>query len=70
MIKLNPLCNQKKPNVKESFDLFLLYLFNRFFSVLEVLYERNCSTKGATHPLQRVFNPVINIAKVFTFLFQ
>ena len=38
---------QKQPYVKKSLDLFLLYLDNRYFLFLEVLYERSCSTKGA-----------------------
>ena len=38
--------------VNELFDLFLLYLYNSFFLVLGVLYERNCSTKGAAQNLQ------------------
>ena len=38
---------KKTAHVKKSFDLFLLYLYNRFFLVLEVLYERSCSKKGA-----------------------
>ena len=48
--KLNPLCDKKTAHVKKSFDLFLLYLSNRFFLVLEVLYERSCSTKRAPSP--------------------
>ena len=38
--------------MKKSFDLFLLYLYNRFFLVLEVLYERSYSKKGAAQPLK------------------
>ena len=34
-------CDKNKPYVKKSFDLFLLYLDNRYFLFLEVLYERN-----------------------------
>ena len=48
--KLNPLCDKKTKHVKKSFDLFLLYLYNRFFLVLEALYERSCSTKEAAQP--------------------
>ena len=40
-----PLCDKKKAYMRKSFDLFLLYLYNRFCFVLEVLYERNSSTK-------------------------
>ena len=29
--------------MKKSFDLFLLYLDNKYFSFLEVLYERSCT---------------------------
>ena len=46
LFKLNPLFHKKKLYVKKWFDLFLLYLYNWFFRVLEVLYKRNCSTKG------------------------
>ena len=42
-------CWHRQSNVKKSFDIFLLYLCNRFFLVLDVLYERNCSTKGVAH---------------------
>ena len=48
--KLNPMCGKKTTHVKKSFDLLLLYLYNRFFLVLEVLYERSCSTIGAAQP--------------------
>ena len=34
----------KRQHVKKSFDLLLLYLYNRFFLVLEVLYERSRTT--------------------------
>ena len=44
--KLNPMCGKKTTHVKKLFDLLLLYLYNRFFLVLEVLYERSCSMKG------------------------
>ena len=47
LFKINPLLDKNKPYVKKSFDLLLLYLYNRLALVLEVLYERNCSTKGA-----------------------
>ena len=33
--------------MKKYLDLFLLYLDNRYFVFLEVLYEWSCSTKGA-----------------------
>ena len=33
--------------MKKSFDLFLLYLYCRYFLNLEVLYKRSFSTKGA-----------------------
>ena len=48
--KLNPMCGKKTTHVKKSFDLLLLYLYNRFFLVLEVLYERSCSTIEAAQP--------------------
>ena len=51
LFKLNPQCDKKKALVKKSFDEFLLHLCNRFFLVLEVLYKRNCSAKGAVHRL-------------------
>ena len=47
LFKLNPLYDKNTAHVKKSFDLFLLYLYNRSFLVLGVLYERSCSTKGA-----------------------
>ena len=53
--KLNPLCDKKTKHVKKSFDLFLLYLYNRLFLVLEALYERSCSTKRAAHSHQFLF---------------
>ena len=43
--------NLNSPYVKKSFDIFLLYLYNKFCLVLEVLYKRNCYTKGAAHRL-------------------
>ena len=46
LFKLNPLCDKRTKHVKKSFDLFVLYLYT-FFLVLDVLYERSCSTKGA-----------------------
>ena len=45
-LKLTP-CVTKTRHMKNSFDLFFLYLLSRFFVVLEELYETNCSTKGA-----------------------
>ena len=57
LFKLNPLCDKKTAHVKKSFDLFLLYEYNRFFLVLEVLYERSCSTKGAAQPLKASHHP-------------
>ena len=51
LFKLNPLCDKKTTHVKKSFDLFLLYLCNTFFLVLEVFYERSCSTKEADQEL-------------------
>ena len=51
LLKLNPLCHKKTAYVKKSFDLFLLCVYDIFFLVLGVLYERGCSTKGAAHPL-------------------
>ena len=41
LFKLEPLRDKKKAHVKKSFDFFLLYLHNRFFLVLEVLYKRS-----------------------------
>ena len=47
MFKLNnPLCDKKPTHVKKSFDIFLLYLCNKFFLAFEVLYKTNCSRKG------------------------
>ena len=52
MFKLNnPLCYKKTTHVKKSFDIFLLYLCNRFFLAFEVLYKRNWSTKGAAQAI-------------------
>ena len=48
--KLNPLCDKKTAHVKKSFDLFLLYLYNRFFLVLEVLYERSRTAPQGKSP--------------------
>ena len=50
MLVSNPLYYKKKPCMK-IFDFFLLWLYNRFFFVWEVLYERSCSTKGAAQLL-------------------
>ena len=41
LFKRNPPCDKNKAYVKKSFGLFLLYLDNRYFSFLEVLYERS-----------------------------
>ena len=53
LFKLN-LCVKKKYKsyVNRLFDLFLLYLYNSLFLVLEVLDERNCSTKRAAQNLK------------------
>ena len=41
LFKRNPPFDKNKAYVKKSFGLFLLYLDNRYFSFLEVLYERS-----------------------------
>lgn len=46
--KLNHLGEIKKPHVKKLIDVFLLYLYNRSFLVLEVHYERNYYKKSRT----------------------
>ena len=52
MFKLNnPLCDKMTTHVKKLFDIFLLYLCNRFFLAFEALYKRNCSTKGAAQAI-------------------
>ena len=52
MIKLsNPLCDKKTTHMKKSFHIFLLFFCNRFFLALEVLYKRNCTTKGAAQAI-------------------
>ena len=39
--------------MKKSFNLFLLYLDNRYFLFLGVLYEKSYSTKEAAQFLKR-----------------
>ena len=40
--KFNPLCDNNTAHVKKkSFGLFILYLYNKFFLVLEKLYKRS-----------------------------
>ena len=72
LFKINPLLDKNKPYVKKSFDLLLLYLYDRLALVLEVLYERNCSTKGAAQLiLNRVGLNLWHIRKcllIFSFL--
>ena len=41
LFNLNPCVTKRQHMWKKSFDIFLLYLHNRFFLVLEVLYERS-----------------------------
>ena len=53
LFKLSPLRDKKKAHVKKPFDLFLLYLYDSFFSVLEIHYEKSCSTKGAAQYFTR-----------------
>ena len=54
--KLNPpLCDKKKAGEKKSFDPFLIYLYNWYFLVFELLYEstqgHNKATQGPTDGL-------------------
>ena len=45
------LCDKKTP-VKKFFLISFFCIFNRFFLVLKLLYERNCSTKGTAQLLK------------------
>ena len=57
LFKLNPLCG-KKTHVK-NYLISFFYIFNRFFLVLKVLYEKNCSTKGAAQRSSNSFHLII-----------
>ena len=54
LFNLNPCVTKRQHMWKKSFDIFLLYLHNRFFLVLEVLYERSGPTKGASQNILRI----------------
>ena len=51
LFKLNPLCDKKATCVKKSFDLFLLCVYNKLLLILEVLYEKSYSMKGAAQTI-------------------
>ena len=57
LFKLNHLCG-KKTHVK-NYLISFFYIFNRFFLVLKVLYEKNYSTKGAAQRSSNSFHLII-----------
>ena len=63
-LNLTPSMTKRKHIWKKVIWSFLLYLYNGFFLVLVVLYEKSCFRKGAAHSVTAVVTTLLSPSSV------